>query len=298
MRADILLLLSAAIWGFAFVAQRMGMESMGPLMFNGIRFGMGTLVVGGFILVNRGTKNEPRPSAPSGSSASHEIPSYIGPGIMIGLVLFLGATLQQMGIVYTTAGNAGFITGLYVILVPVIGIFIGHRAGLPVWAGALLAVAGLYLLSITNSFALAKGDALVMMSAMVWAVHVLMIGHYSPQTDPVRLALVQFLVCGLLSIVSGLIFENNTAEGIRAAFWPLLYGGFLSVGLGFTLQVVAQKDAPPARAAIILSLEAVFALIGGMIILSEDINLRKGMGCLLMLGGMIVSQVGRNRGGG
>jgi len=278
-RADFLLLISAAIWGFAFVAQRMGMESMGPLLFNGIRFGIGSLVVWGFILIRHTTAPGPRPT--------------VVPGLILGLILFTGATFQQFGLVTTTAGNAGFITGLYVILVPIIGIFMGHRARLLVWIGALLAVAGLYLLSVKEGFRLSGGDTLVMLSAMVWAVHVLLVGRYSPRTDPVKLALVQFAVCAVLSLASAPMFENNTTEGVRAAMWPLLYGGFMSVGLGFTLQVVAQKDAPPAHAAIILSLEAVFALIGGILILSEGLTWRAGMGCLLMLAGMIVAQTGR-----
>jgi drug/metabolite transporter (DMT)-like permease len=207
------------------------------------------------------------------------------------MILFAGATFQQAGIVYTTAGNAGFITGLYVILVPVFGIFTGQKAGVNLWGGAILATFGLYFLSVTENFSVSKGDLLVLIGAIFWAVHVLYTGWLSPRTSALRLAITQYTVCAVLSFLSAFLFESNTFAGIYNAAIPLLYGGLLSVGVAFTLQIIGQKKAPPAHTAIILSLEAVFALIGGMMILSETMSDRKWVGCGMMLCGMILSQV-------
>lgn len=283
IRSDLILLLAAVIWGFAFVAQRMGMEHIGPFMFNAIRFGLGAAVL---MMVVKGRDRrlltvDRRP-----------LTAY---GILLGLILFAGATFQQIGIVTTTAGNAGFITGLYVILVPVLGIFSGQKAGVNLWGGAIIATVGLYFLSVTESLTISKGDLLVLISAVFWAVHVLYTGWLSPRTSTLRLAITQFAICSLLSLISALIFESNTLEGIYNAAVPLLYGGFLSVGVAFTLQIVGQKKAPPAHAAIILSLEAVFAVIGGVMILSETMNDRKWIGCGLMLCGMLLAQLGRQK---
>jgi drug/metabolite transporter (DMT)-like permease len=298
LRSDLLLLLAAVIWGFAFVAQRMGMEHIGPFMFNAIRFALGTGVM--WVVIKgreagqfRLTTNDQRPPTADRRppTADRRPPTVYG--ILLGLILFAGATFQQAGLVYTTAGNAGFITGLYVILVPAFGIFTGQKAGVNLWGGAIIATAGLYFLSVTENFTISKGDVLVLIGAIFWAVHVLYTGWLSPKSSALRLAATQYAVCALLSIISALIFENNTFEGIYRAAIPLLYGGLLSVGMGFTLQIIGQKHAPPAHAAIIMSLEAVFAVIGGVLILSETMNERKWIGCSLMLAGMLLAQIGR-----
>lgn len=304
IRSDLLLSLAAIIWGFAFVAQRLGMEHIGPFLFNGIRFalGAGVLVVGVKVREarRRGSGEEgKRGSGEEGKRGRGELPTANGPtvqlpiayGILLGLILFAGATFQQVGIVYTTAGNAGFITGLYVILVPVFGMFTGQKAGVNLWGGAILATFGLYFLSVSESFSMSKGDALVLTGAVFWAVHVLYTGWLSPRTSVMRLAITQYTVCAVLSFLAALIFESNSLEGIYDAAIPLLYGGFLSVGVAFTLQIVGQKKAPPAHTAIILSLEAVFAVIGGILILSESMTDRKWLGCSLMLCGMLLAQV-------
>jgi drug/metabolite transporter (DMT)-like permease len=278
-RSDLLLLLAAVIWGFAFVAQRMGMDHIGPFLFNAIRFALGAGVM---VVVQRITDRRL-------PTADRRLPTIYG--ILLGLILFAGATFQQVGIVYTTAGNAGFITGLYVILVPVFGIFSGQKAGVNLWGGAVIATVGLYFLSVTEAFSISKGDLFVLTGAVFWAVHVLYTGWVSPKVSALRLAAVQYAVCALLSLVAALIFEDNTFTGIYDAAIPLLYGGFLSVGVAFTLQIVGQKKAPPAHAAIILSLEAVFAVVGGMLILSETMTDRKWTGCALMLAGMLLAQV-------
>jgi drug/metabolite transporter (DMT)-like permease len=280
-QADLMLLLTAGIWGSAFVAQRMGMDHVGPLTFNGIRFALGALVL---IPVMRWRNGRNQGSAGSFST-------LIRGGLIAGGVLFAGATLQQIGLVYTTAGKAGFITGLYVIFVPILGLFWGLRLSIGGWLGAGLAAAGLYLLSVTESFTLAPGDFWVLLGAFFWAVHLLVLSRLSPRLDTIKLACAQFTVCAFLSLIGAVMTETLTLEGLRGAAIPILYGGILSVGTAYTLQVVAQKDAPAIHAAIILSLEAVFSAIFGWLILGEIIDNRGITGCFLMLAGMLIVQL-------
>jgi len=278
-----LLLLAAAIWGFAFVAQRAGMEHIGPFTFNSIRFIVGGLALTPFLRfasLAKGRSNVPESNA-----------GAIRAGLLAGVVLFAGASLQQAGIVHTTAGKAGFVTGLYVIFVPILGLLWRQRPGAIPWLGAGVAVVGLYLLCVTQTLALGHGDTLVLLGAICWAVHVLVVGHYSPRVGPLRLAIVQFLVCGCLSLVSATIWETVTWAGLRGAALPLLYGAFFSVGIAFTLQVIAQEDVPPTHTAIILSLETAFAALGGWLLLGEVLSARAILGCLLMFIGIIVSQL-------
>jgi len=282
IRSDLLLLITAVLWGFAFVAQRMGMEYIGPFLFNAIRFALGAGVMLAVMRMRR---------KPPAHGATNDQRLTTVRGIFLGLILFAGATFQQVGIVYTTAGNAGFITGLYVIFVPLFGIVSGQKSGVNAWGGAVLAVVGMYFLSVTADLTISKGDFLVLVSAVFWAVHVLYTGWLSPQHSAVRLALVQYLVVSVLSFIAAFFFETNTLQGVWMAAWPILYGGILSVGIGYTLQIVGQKKAPPTHAAIIMSLEAVFAVIGGMIILSETMTERKWLGAGLMLAGMLLAQI-------
>jgi drug/metabolite transporter (DMT)-like permease len=288
LRSELLLLLAAVIWGFAFTAQRVGMEYTGPFLFNGIRFTLGAIVIGVFIIVN---KNRPVTILPE-YLASHKKTLLRG-GLIAGLLVFAGASLQQVGIVYTTAGNAGFITGLYVVFVPLIGLFIKQRPAITVWMGALLAVTGMYFLSVTGNFHVSKGDLLVLSCAFVWAFHVLFIGSISPRVDALKLALLQYLVTAVLSLLVALIFEKIVWDAIVKAAVPLLYGGCLSVGVAYTLQIIAQKKSPPAPAAIILSMEGVFAVIGGWLLIHETMSSKALLGCWMMLAGMILAQVRR-----
>jgi drug/metabolite transporter (DMT)-like permease len=286
VKSDILLLLTAMIWGFAFVAQRVGMDFVGPFTFNGVRFALGALVLLPFIAAPRLKSFSSRHPVPAKTRLDS-----IAPGAAAGVVLFLGSSLQQMGLVYTTAGNAGFITGLYVVMVPMIGLIWRHRPGAGTWIGTVLAASGLYLLSVTDSFELAPGDSLVLMSAVMWAIHVLIIGWLSPRKDPLVLACSQFAVCSVLSLIVAVAIETITLEGLSNATVPILYGGVLSVGLAYTLQVVAQRNAPPAHAAVILSLEGAFAALGGRLLLAEYLTARGYTGCALMLAGMLLSQL-------
>lgn len=285
-RANLLLTLTAAIWGFAFVAQRAGMEFVGPFTFNGLRFAIGGLVLLPFIL---------SPVARLGVANPHPTQTtrrmlLIG-GFLSGAVLFAAATLQQMGLVYTTAGKAGFITGLYVVLVPVLGLALGQRTSAFTWLGVALATVGLYLLSVRGDFTIALGDLLVLVGAFFWAIHILVLGHFSPRTDATRLALLQFLTCAVLSLLAAVLFETITLASIEGALLPILYAGIMSVGVGYTLQVFGQRQARPSHVAILLSLESVFAVIGGWLLLNEQLSGRALLGCGLMLLGIIVSQL-------
>ena len=283
LRADLLLLLTAFIWGFAFVAQRMGMEYVGPYLFNAARFALGCLPLLPFVAQNA-----------SGPLLPHLLRAAPG-SLLAGLFLFAGSSLQQVGIVYTTAGKAGFITGLYVILVPILGLALGQQSDRNTWLGALVATAGLYLLSVEPPFSIAYGDALVLIGALFWAGHVLIIGRFAQQIDWAALAFLQFLTCSLLSFGVVLAVKPVAWQPLVDAAWPVFYGGVLSVGVAYTLQVVAQRQAPASHAAIILSLETVFAALGGWWLLSEAMSLRGLAGCGLMFGGMLVSQLGGRR---
>ncbi len=282
-KADSLLLLTAAIWGFAFVAQRAGMEFVGPFTYNGVRFALGGLSLMPLLSLRTNKR---------------QIPSWKGWnilyfGALAGLALFLGSSFQQVGLLYTTAGNAGFITGLYVIIVPILGLIWRQKVGKGVWMGALLAVTGMYFLSVKGDFSINIGDLLVLVCAFFFATHVLIVGWLSPKFNAVRLSIIQFFTTSLLSFIVALIYEEILWQDILDAAVPIIYGGVFSAGVAYTLQVVAQKDAPSAHAAIILSLESVFAVLGGWMLLSEDVTIRILVGCGLMLGGMLAAQVQR-----
>lgn len=259
----------------------MGMTHMGPFTFNAIRFSLGSLVLVPFLLWQRRRRRNPPP---------FQFKKYVGPVILIGIVLFVGASLQQVGLVGTTAGKAGFITGLYVILVPLLALFWGKRTHFAHWVGALFAVVGLYLLSVRGSFNISPYDLVVFGGAFVWAVHVLLIARYSAVIGPIRLSIMQFAICGMLSGIMALLLEEITLTGIINGIWPILYGSFLSVGLAYTLQVVAQRRANPSHAVIIMSLEGAFAALGGWLLLQEVLSPRDLIGCLLMFGGTLFSQ--------
>jgi len=282
LRADMLLLVTAAIWGFAFVAQRAGMQHLGPFWFNAVRFALGCLLLLPFAF-RRSAGSTPRRRSP------------LIPGLMAGSVLFAGASLQQTGLIYTSAANAGFVTGLYVLFVPLLGLLGGKRTPRGIWFGAVVAACGMFLLSSTGTTSMVTGDLLVLAGAVFWALHIQMVASLVLRTGALKLAATQFAVCSLLSLGVALITEEVSLEAIRAAAIPLLYGGFVSVGIAYTLQVVAQRKARPAHAAVIMSLEAFFAAIGGWIVLGEKLELVGIVGCLLMFSAMMMSVISSNR---
>ncbi|MGP0172138.1 DMT family transporter [Pseudomonas sp. NCHU5208] len=281
LRADLLMLLTAMIWGSAFVAQRLGMDSIGPFLYTGLRFALASLALLPVLMLLQPGKRQ---------GAALDRSTLLG-GMIMGLVLALGINLQQVGLLFTSVTNSGFITGLYVIVVPLLGLFIGQRSSLGIWLGACLAVLGMFLLSVGEGFSVAPGDWLQLAGAFVWGIHVLLVSFFASRNDPLRLALIQFVTCALISLLLAAIFETATPDGILAAAPAVLYGGLLGVAVGFTLQVVAQQHAIASHAAIILSLEAVFAAIAGALLLGEVLALRGYLGCALMFAGMLIAQL-------
>ena len=282
IRATLILLTAAAIWGLAFVAQRVGMDHLGPFTFNGIRFALGGLSLLPLIWFFR---RQPPVAPPAG-----RLP-VLPTGVIAGLILFTAASLQQVGILDTTAGKAAFITCLYIVLVPLAGLLMKRRISRSVWLGCGLSLAGLYLLCIREDFTIGQGDLLELIGALFWTVHILYIDQVSRRVDTLKLAAIQFATCSALSAVVAVATETAaTAEAVLAAAVPLLYGGFGSVGVAYTLQIIGQKNASPAHAALVLSLETVFAAVGGFLILNEILGSRELAGCALMLAGMLLSQ--------
>ncbi|MBP2653889.1 MAG: putative superfamily transporter inner rane protein [Firmicutes bacterium] len=282
LKANFLLLLAAIIWGLAFVAQRVGMDHIQPFTFNGLRFLLGSLSLIPLIFYY---SNHQQAVAQSNKTLT-----AWQAGIIAGLVLFLGASLQQVGLLYTTAGKAAFITCLYIILVPIAGIFFHQRISANTWLGSVIAVIGLYFLSMKDGFYISYGDMLELIGAIFWTAHILIIGYFSSKVDILKLALFQFITCSALSLFTALLIETITLSGIIQAGIPLLYGGICSVGIAYTLQIVGQKHAAPAHAAIILSMEMVFAALGGFAILDEKLAAQEFLGCILMFAGMLIAQ--------
>ena len=282
LRSEALLLLASVIWGFAFVAQRAAMDHMGPFLFNAVRFGIGALTLLPFALLGIGNA---RPE-----SARRDT-SWTS-GALAGLFLFGGSSLQQAGMVTTTAGKAGFITALYVVLVPLLGLFMRHRPGIGAWIGVTFASIGLYFLCIQESLHVVRGDALALGATLFWALHILLVGRFTPHIRLMTFACVQCVTCAALCGAGALVTETVSLSALRQAALPLLYTGVLSTGVAFTLQIVGQRGTPPAHAAILLALESVFAAVGGAMMLGESMTARQILGCALMLCGVVVSQWG------
>jgi len=279
---ELLLLLASMIWGSTFVAQQIGMQKgLGPMTFNGLRFALGCLSVIPVILWRK--KN----LAPANAAAS---PPYMG-SLFAGLVLFAAAAFQQIGLQYTSAANSGFITAFYILFVSVLGMFLGRKIQKSLWVAILICLVGFYLLSVKESFQVSKGDWLTLICAVLWAVHILVIDNIAGRGDSIQIACLQFAVCAILSGLCGLLFEHCSWSQIKAASGAVAYAGFLSVGVAYTLQVICQKRCPPAPAAIIMSLEAVFAAIAGYLVLNQILTRRAILGCFLILSGVLLVQL-------
>ena len=282
LQANATLLLTAAIWGFTFVAQRASMEHVGPYLFNALRFILGTLTLLPIWLYfkNRMIRFKHTP-----------LRTTLTCGTIAGIFIFAGASFQQVGLVTTTAGKSGFITGLYVIIVPIMGIFLGNYSGLNTWIGAVFSAIGLYFLCVTKSLAISWGDTLTLFCAICFAIHVILISSFSQKNDPFLLSMVQFAVCAILSLTVALCIEPIDINAIFQIGFAICFCGFFSVGVGYTLQVIGQLHANPTHAAIILCLEGVFAAMGGWLFLDEQMTSKAILGAVLMVLGMIISHL-------
>ncbi|MGN0421170.1 MAG: DMT family transporter [Lachnospiraceae bacterium] len=281
-----MLILTAFIWGTAFVAQSVGMDYLGPFTFNGVRSLIGgvALIPCIWILQKLNDKSDPV------TEERNRKDLLIG-GISCGVLLFAASSLQQVGIQYTTAGKAGFITAFYIVFVPVLGIFLGKKTGWKVWTAVILALAGLYFLCITEKFTIGKGDIFLFACALVFSLHILVIDYFSPKVEGVKMSCIQFLVCGIISLPFMFLLETPKMGAIVDAAWPLLYAGVLSCGVAYTLQIIGQKNVNPAIASLILSLESCFSVLAGWVILGEKLSVRESIGCILMFAAIILAQL-------
>lgn len=291
LRGNLLLLVTSAIWGFGFIAQQFGSRALPPFSFNACRFALGSASLLPLIVIF-GWHDPARRRA---RAASRRL--SVQGGLLNGGVMFLGAWLQQAGIAETTAGQAAFLTGLYILFVPLLGLFMHHRVPLTTWCAGILALVGLYLLSVREDLSVSRGDVFEIAGAVFWALHILCIDAYVKRTDPLEFSFWQFAFCALFSVGTALSLEPGGFVHVRDALLPILYCGVVSVGIAYTLQVVAQKDVIPAHAALILSVETVFATLGGAVVLGENLGLRGYVGCVLMFSGMILAQWHGLRGG-
>ena len=285
-KSSLMLLLTAAIWGVAFVAQSVGMDYIGPFTFNAIRS-----LVGGLVLIPCiWLLNRKKPAAQEDTPAQSGRTLFIG-GICCGVALAVASSLQQMGIQYTSVGKAGFITALYIVIVPLLGLLFKRRVSGLIWVAVVIAVGGMYLLCITEGFSVGKGDLLVMASAFCFSAHILIIDYFSPKADGVKMSCIQFLVCGLLCAVPMLIMERPSLPQILAAWMPLIYAGVFSCGVGYTLQIVGQRHIDPTIASLILSLESVISVLAGWVILGQKLTVRELIGCILVFCAIILAQL-------
>lgn len=280
MKYRLLLLSAALIWGFAFVAQVVGMDTVGPFTFNGVRFVIGSLALLPFLYFHREEK----------SPVSTSIPLWAA-FLMVGISLFLGATLQQVGLQYTTASKASFLTANYLLMVPIAGLFLGQPLLRNYLIGAILAMTGVYFISITEDLTISYGDGLMLICAMAFTLQIHMLNYLTQRFSPVLLSAGQFMVTGLLNLLLAFLFETPTLAGLQGAAWPILYTGILSTSVAYTLQAVGQKYMPPTEASMILSMEMVFGGISGILFLDESFTLRQTIGVIAMTCGVFLSQI-------
>ena len=287
LKNPLLLLLTAAIWGTAFVAQSVGMEHVGPFTFNGVRSLIGGVVLLPLIwFLDRTGGREKKAQTP------RDRKNLIAGGIACGVMLFIASNFQQFGIQYTTVGKAGFITAFYIVLVPVLGLFVRRRCPALVWAGVALALGGLWLLCMGGgAVSVGTGDLLVFIGAIMFSVHILVIDHYSPLADGVKLSCIQFFVCGLLSALCMFLFEKPDLSAIWDARGSILYAGAMSCGVAYTLQIVGQKGMNPTAASLILSLESVISVLAGWVLLRQALSVRELAGCALVFAAVLLVQI-------
>ena len=292
LRQSFLLLLTAVIWGVAFVAQSVGMDYVEPFTFIAVRNVIGVLVLLPCIgLLNRLNGSASDQSGNVDADKSNRKALITG-GICCGICLFTASALQQFGVKYTTVGKAGFITAMYMVLVPVFGIFLHRKTGIRVWIAVALAAVGMYLLCITKGeFGLQPGDLLVFACAVCFTFHILVIDHFSPLVDGVKLSCIQFATCAVLGTIFMLVFEHPSMENILAAWMPILYAGAMSSGVAYTLEIIGQKGMNPTVASLILSLESVVSVLAGWLILHQTLSTRELTGCALAFCAIILVQL-------
>ena len=291
VKSPLLLFLAAVIWGVAFVAQSVGMEYVGPFTFNAVRSIIGGLVLIPCIFLLDRLKTDEKKEALTAEEKKQSNKTLLIGGICCGICLCVASNLQQIGISYTTVGKAGFITAMYIIIVPVLGIFMKKKIGVQIWISVVMGVIGLYLLCMTESFSLGKGDAYVLLCALVFSFHILTIDHFSPLVDGVKMSCIQFLVSGILSGVMMFLFEKPEIGAILSAWMPILYAGIMSCGVAYTLQIVGQKDMDPTVASLILSLESVVSVLAGWVLLGQKLSSKELFGCVIMCGAIILAQL-------
>ena len=291
MKNSLLLLLTAFIWGVAFVAQSVGGEAVGCFTFNGVRSLIGAVVLLPVIYFLDVQKKKELGEEKFLEQKGDKKTLLLG-GICCGVMLCIASNFQQFGISFTTVGKAGFITAMYILIVPILGLFMKKKVGIKVWLGVVLATIGLYMLCMTSeSFSLSKGDFLVLICAGFFSLHILIIDYFSPKVDGVRMSCIQFFVCGVISTAIAFIFENPSFSSILSGWLPILYAGVLSCGVAYTLQIVGQKNMDPTVASLILSLESVFSVLAGWVILHQTLSVRELFGCVLMFLAIILAQL-------
>lgn len=289
----ILLFITAVIWGVAFVAQSAGMDYVGPYTFNAVR-----CLLGGIVLIpcvfflTRSAKKEQKKDGTASKMPVMDRPKdlLIG-GLICGFMMFVSTTLQQVGIAYTTVAKAGFITALYIIIVPILGIFLKRKAGLKIWISVVIALVGLYLLCMKGSLSLSKGDFLILICSICFAIHIMVVDHFTEKVSGTKLSCIQFLFAGALSSVLMFLFEEPHWADIGAAWLPICYAGILSCGVAYTFQIIGQRGTDPTMASLILSLESVVSVLAGWILLGETLSPREILGCVLMFGAIILAQI-------
>ncbi|MFV0341963.1 MAG: DMT family transporter [Anaerocolumna sp.] len=282
-----LLLLTAFIWGAAFVAQRIGGDLIGPFTFNAIRMLIGGITLLPFIYF----KNKKESKEKEAINQKNSNKTLLIGGILCGLVLFAASNLQQIGLSYSTASKAGFITALYIIIVPIIGIFLKKRPSIALWISIIIALCGMYLLCINEGFTIASEDLVLIVSSFTFSIHILVIDHFSPKVDGVKMSCIQFFVGSFLSTIIMFLVEKPEMSAILSAWMPILYTGVFSCGVAYTLQIVGQKRVSPFIASLIMSMEAVFSALGGWLILGESLSSRELAGCFLLFFAIIIAQL-------
>lgn len=296
LRQSMLLLLTAAIWGVAFVAQSVGMDYVGPFTFNTVRSLLGGIVLIPCIVllkrINVGSKDTAGAAEHASGDPAGQRKVLLTGGVACGVLLCIASNLQQFGIMYTSVGKSGFITAMYIVLVPVLGIFLKKKAGIKIWCSVAIAVGGLYLLCMTDSgFSIQKGDLLLLLGAVIFSFHILTIDYFLPKVDGVKMSCIQFFTCGILSMVCMFLFEQPQIGAILQAWIPIVYAGVLSCGVAYTLQIVGQKGMNPTVASLILSMESVISVIAGWLILHQKLSGRELLGCVLMFVAIILVQL-------